>query len=525
MPASIDAVRVGDRTEHAERQSIGIPQRHSRRGRARPAELRAGRTDLDPRLRRALDVRRARRAPLHRRHSGDDAGRPGPGFAFQSRFGRSHRSAARPVLGAVRKFVGRRDPVFHGRRQRNPEWIGGIVGRATTRSVRERERARFGGRSITTSISPISKPTATATTGRAARIGQRQNQHQRRRRGQADAAVQYGNIAGAQDPLGLTRAQFEADPRSSRRSPSCSTRARACSNRRAARSTSRTSSEPDAARDGLLRSARRQQYLAIPVATQGNPLHPGGVVDLDGKYGGTDARWIWKGDLAGRPFEMAAGINYDGRTSIGAATRTSSATRSACRAPCAATKGRRSRFRPVRAGDWQFADAWSLTAGVRHSDVKFNPDDHYITATNPDDSGNVDYSATTPVAGLMWRASDAALLRLVRQGIRNADVQRARLSGRRTAGSHSISFRRKAGTAKSVPSSARKRWRFDVALFQADTRNELTIATNRAAAQPTRTSTRHAVVASKQSSPIRSPTAGTSNRHIPISMRPSNRRS
>ena len=48
------------------------------RVRAQPAELRAGPADQLARLRRARDVRRARRAALPGRHSGDDAGRPGP---------------------------------------------------------------------------------------------------------------------------------------------------------------------------------------------------------------------------------------------------------------------------------------------------------------------------------------------------------------------------------------------------------------------------------------------------------------
>ena len=34
------------------------------------------------------------------------------------------------------------------------------------------------------------------------------------------------------------------------------------------------------------------QFQAIPVATQLNPLHPGGVIGLDRQYGGADLRWI-----------------------------------------------------------------------------------------------------------------------------------------------------------------------------------------------------------------------------------------
>jgi iron complex outermembrane receptor protein len=44
--------------------------------------------------------------------------------------------------------------------------------------------------------------------------------------------------------------------------------------------------------------------------------------------------------------------------------------------------------------------------GVRHSDVKFDSEDHYITGTNGDDSGGVTYGATSPVAGLMFKPQE-----------------------------------------------------------------------------------------------------------------------
>src|SRR4029453_16513774 len=55
-------------------------------------------------------------------------------------------------------------------------------------------------------------------------------------------------------------------------------------------------------------------------------------------------------------------------------------------------------------GTWDFADAWSATVGVRHSEVHFDSEDHFILGTNGDDSGSVKYDATTPVAGLVFKA-------------------------------------------------------------------------------------------------------------------------
>jgi len=214
----------------------------------------------------------------------------------------------------------------------------------------------------------------------------------------------------AQDPLGLTRAQFETDPRQA--APPAIT----FNTRKSVHQTQGGAIyEQDVGGGNTFRAmayyGQRDitQYLSVPVATQANPLHSGGVVDLGSDYGGTDLRWIWKGDLAGRPFEVAAGVNYDrqeqGRKGYENFVGDVLGVRGALRRNETDTVFD---FDQYAQATWNFSDAWSLTAGVRHSEVKFNSDDHYVTDSNPNDSGHVDYSATTPVAGLMWRASDTA---------------------------------------------------------------------------------------------------------------------
>jgi iron complex outermembrane receptor protein len=56
----------------------------------------------------------------------------------------------------------------------------------------------------------------------------------------------------------------------------------------------------------------------------------------------------------------------------------------------------------VQAG-WQPADRWRINVGARHSQVRFESEDGYITADNPDDSGQLEYSRTSPVAGVLFR--------------------------------------------------------------------------------------------------------------------------
>ena len=148
-----------------------------------------------------------------------------------------------------------------------------------------------------------------------------------------------------------------------------------------------------------------QQFLSVPVFAQINPLNSGGVIELDTDYAGTDLRWAWTGELAGKPLDLAAGIAYD----------SSEQRRLGHENFVGDTLGvvgalRRNEQDDVYNVDqylqssWRFAPRWSLTLGARHSVVRFSSVDHYITANNPDDSGRVAYRSTDPVAGLMFDA-------------------------------------------------------------------------------------------------------------------------
>src|SRR5690606_11736142 len=52
---------------------------------------------------------------------------------------------------------------------------------------------------------------------------------------------------------------------------------------------------------------------------------------------------------------------------------------------------------------WEVSERWSLHAGARHSTVRFVSRDRFFTPANPDDSGRVSHSRTTPVAGVVYK--------------------------------------------------------------------------------------------------------------------------
>ena len=50
-------------------------------------------------------------------------------------------------------------------------------------------------------------------------------------------------------------------------------------------------------------------------------------------------------------------------------------------------------------------DRWLLSAGVRQSNIRVKVEDNYITTGNPDDSGKVHFTHTTPTVAAAYKIS------------------------------------------------------------------------------------------------------------------------
>ncbi|HZP67824.1 MAG TPA: TonB-dependent receptor [Rudaea sp.] len=289
-------------------------------------------------------------------------------------------------------------------------------------------------------------------------------------------------LPNADDPLGLTRAQFAADPRQPQAAAvQFDTRKSVHQEQGGAIYEQSLTSTQSIRVLGYYGERNVQQFQSIPVATELKPTSPGGVIGLDGSYSGADVRWSYRDMLGGRPFEVTAGANYDAqnqhRTGYNNYSGSLLGVQGALRRD---EQDDEADFDQYVEAKWDFAERWSLTAGARHSDVRFDSTDHYITATSPDDSGHVDYSATTPVAGLLFRAADD--WRLYASYGSGFETPTFNELGYRPDGSAGINF-------GLVPARSRngeigsKFWfgsgaEFDIALFQADTRHELAVDTS-----------------------------------------------
>jgi iron complex outermembrane recepter protein len=208
----------------------------------------------------------------------------------------------------------------------------------------------------------------------------------------------------ADDPLGLTRAQFDADPRSA------DATAKLFDTRKTVRQNQL----------GLVHEHRLEgagsvrlmvyggqrattQFQAIPVAAQSSALHPGGVIGLERSYAGADLRWTSKGTLAGGELETVTGLSYDRMQEHRRGWQNFAGTTTGVQGALRRDEDNTvANLDPYVQANWRFAPRWTLTAGVRHSSVRFSSADRYVSGPNGDDSGGLRYSATLPVAGLLF---------------------------------------------------------------------------------------------------------------------------
>ena len=219
-----------------------------------------------------------------------------------------------------------------------------------------------------------------------------------------------GNIVSrpdAQDPLGLTLAQFNADPEQTTTVATQFNTRKSLEQQQGGIVYDHEISDSQSVRIvGYYGHRDIVQYLSIPTATQNPPGSAGGVVDLNRKFGGADARWAWQGELGGKPLSWVIGASYDRLNELRQGYNNFVGTTLGVKGALRRNENDISYNTDVYTqGTWEFAESWSATAGVRRSDVHFDSEDHFVTVNNFDDSGAVKYNATSPVAGLVFKAT------------------------------------------------------------------------------------------------------------------------
>jgi len=286
----------------------------------------------------------------------------------------------------------------------------------------------------------------------------------------------------AQDPLGLSRAQFDADPRG------VDPVALAFDTRKTVNQTQlgviyeRNLNAANALRLLVYGGHRgTEQFQAIPTGPQSNPLHPGGMIALARDYSGTDLRWTLKAWSGERPLTVVAGLAYDALKEH----------RQGYQNFIGTTLGVQGALRRDENNDvsnidqylqlsWRFAPQWKLDAGVRHSSVRFRSSDNYIVGTNGDDSGRTEFAATLPVLALMYSLSGN--VHLYAAAGRGFETPTLNELAYRPDGTPGLNFALQAARSDNIEAGVKTRLdgvgELTAAVFQTRTRNEIVTQTN-----------------------------------------------
>ncbi|MFV5312358.1 TonB-dependent receptor [Acinetobacter schindleri] len=146
---------------------------------------------------------------------------------------------------------------------------------------------------------------------------------------------------------------------------------------------------------------RFENNICVPDTSQLAAKHPGGVIDFDRNFYGTDIRWTGKEILPN--LKLIAGVaidamtedrkgynNYIGENTFG-------------------VKGDLRRDEdntlwnadPYIQASYNFTPDWTLDAGLRYSNVHFKSEDHYLS--NGDNSGKTTYEQVLPSFAVSWK--------------------------------------------------------------------------------------------------------------------------
>ncbi len=290
------------------------------------------------------------------------------------------------------------------------------------------------------------------------------------------------HLQSAQDPLGLTAAQFAANPYQT------TAVARQFDTRKTIRQTQGGLNwRHSFANDSGLRetavtlyqgSRGVTQWLAITPAVQANARHGGGVVDFDRDYSGAELRanFAWGG------LGLVLGLNRE--TLIDERRGFENFTGSGA-AQVLGVTGKLRRDETNRAttreafgqGEWSLSQAVAVTGGVRSGRVDMTVRDRYLG--NGDDSGALAFSYTNPALGLRWKVQPGWTLHAsAARGFESPTLGELAYRPDANAG---LNLGLKGQTSRQFELGSK--WRvdgieLDAAAFSAHTENEIAVQTN-----------------------------------------------
>ncbi|MBL0730505.1 TonB-dependent receptor [Piscinibacter sp. HJYY11] len=281
-----------------------------------------------------------------------------------------------------------------------------------------------------------------------------------------------------QDPLGLTRAQWEANPRS------VAAPALAQDTRKTVRQNQLGSVVEHRFSEATLFTGRvyfgeRKLFnaLGIPPAAQAPATHSGGIVRFERGYSGLAAQLSHRITLGeGRALRINGGVEYDRMRENRQGHLNTGGVEGELKRDERNVVDNRDAYLQA---SWDLHRDWTLTGGARSIDVRFRTRDYFIAAGNPDDSGSVGFSGVNPVLGLAWHATKT--LNVYFNAGRGYETPTFTELAYRNVGS-GLNTDLRASSSRHLELGAK--WkvdglqRLDAALYDIDTKDEIVVDTN-----------------------------------------------
>ena len=216
------------------------------------------------------------------------------------------------------------------------------------------------------------------------------------------------------------------------------------------------------------------QYQSFSRAFQAPATHSGGVVDFDRDFHGVDLNWRDVRSLAGGTLRTTLGLEYasskDSRQGYENYVGDQFGVRGRLRR---AEQNDLSSLDPYVQTEWE-GGQWVLTAGLRRTSLDVDVTDDFLG--NGNDSGGVDYSGTAPVLGVLYKLTpNLNVYASAARGFETPTLNELFYSGSGNGFNFNLRPSRSTNLEAGLKTMLGADTRLDLALFQVRTDGELTV--------------------------------------------------
>lgn len=290
----------------------------------------------------------------------------------------------------------------------------------------------------------------------------------------------------ANDPGGLTEAEWRANPRQAPRADQYNSRKSTKQTQAGLHYERQMSANDDLSVMMYAGIRETTQYQAIPASVQqSSDRHPGGVIDLTRRYQGIDTRWTHRGELGAVPVTLTSGLDYETMTERRKGYENFTVNNGVTELGTLGDLRRNERnlmwsLDPYLQTSWQLTPRLTLDAGVRFSTVNFDSNDFYVTGSNGDDSGSARYHRWLPAGSLNYAVTPGWNVYVsAGRGFETATINELSY---RSGGLSGLNFDLKPSTSETVELGSKTRignGLFTAAMFQTNTKNEIVVDQSR----------------------------------------------